>query len=87
MTPEQLGKRTVSAEDIYGGNTIEEAAKIFLSILKGEGTWPQIAVALANAAMGLFATGKYKTYDQAYNKAVESLESGKAYESLKNLLK
>ncbi|MBC7588324.1 MAG: anthranilate phosphoribosyltransferase, partial [Chitinophagaceae bacterium] len=29
MTPEQLGKRSVSPEDIYGGNSVEEAAKIF----------------------------------------------------------
>src|SRR6478752_1946398 len=29
MTPIELGKRIVSAEDIFGGNTTEEAAKIF----------------------------------------------------------
>jgi anthranilate phosphoribosyltransferase len=38
MTPEQLGKRTVNASDIYGGNTVEEAAKLFLKILKVEGS-------------------------------------------------
>jgi anthranilate phosphoribosyltransferase len=32
MTPEALGKRLVSATDIYGGNTVEEAAKIFQKI-------------------------------------------------------
>src|SRR6187455_174822 len=32
MTPEQLGKRMVSPNDIQGGNTVEEAAKIFLKI-------------------------------------------------------
>ena len=36
MTPEQLGKRMVSPEDISGGNTVEEAAKIFLKIVKME---------------------------------------------------
>src|SRR5579862_3070212 len=36
MTPEQLGKRMVSPADIYGGNSPEEAAKIFLTILKGK---------------------------------------------------
>src|SRR6185369_4068263 len=35
-TPEELGKRIVSAEDIFGGNTTEEAAKIFKKIIKGE---------------------------------------------------
>lgn len=86
MTPEQLGKRTVSASDIYGGRTVEEAAKIFSTIIKGEGNWAQNAVVLANAAMALQCTGKYKNYNEAYHAAVESLESGKAYESLQKLI-
>ena len=85
MTPEQLGKRMVSPQDIHGGNTVEEAAKIFLKILKGEGSWAQNAVVLANAAMGLQCTGQYKTYGEAYGAAVESLESGRAYGALKKL--
>jgi anthranilate phosphoribosyltransferase len=86
MTPEQLGKRMVSPQDIGGGNSVEEAAKIFLAILKGEGTWAQNAVVLANAAMALHCTGNYKTYDEAYHAAVESLESGKADQSLWSLI-
>lgn len=86
MTPEQLGKRTVSASDIQGGKTVEEAAKIFSTIIKGEGNWAQNAVVLANASMALHCTGKYKNYDDAYHAAVESLENGKAYESLQKLI-
>src|SRR5215470_16784820 len=82
MTPEQLGKRMVSPEDITGGNSVEEAAKTFLKILKGEGSWAQNAVVLANAAMALNCTGRYKTYEEAYLAAVESLESGKANKAL-----
>lgn len=86
LTPEQIGKRMVTPEDIYGGNTTEEAAKVFLKIIKGEGSWAQNAVVLANAAMALFCTGKFHNYEDAYTKAVESLESGKAYQSLKSLV-
>jgi anthranilate phosphoribosyltransferase len=86
MTPEQLGKRMVTAQDISGGNSVEEAAKIFTSILNGEGTWAQNAVVLANAAMALHCTGNYKSYDEAYNSAVESLESGKANECLSKIV-
>jgi anthranilate phosphoribosyltransferase len=86
MTPEQLGKRIVSAEDINGGNSVEEAARIFTTILKGEGTFAQNAVVLANAAMALHCTGKYKTYDEAYHAAVESLESEKANVCLQKLI-
>lgn len=85
-TPEQLGKRTVAASDISGGNSVEDAAKIFVSILKGEGTWAQNAVVLANAAMALYGTGLYATYDAAYNATVESLEKGKAYGCFQKLI-
>lgn len=86
MTPEQLGKRMVSPEDISGGNSVEDAAKIFTTILKGDGTFAQNAVVLANAAMALHCTGNYKTYKDAYNAAVVSLESGKANECLTKLV-
>lgn len=86
MTPEMLGKRAVAATDIYGGNTVEEAAGLFKKIIKGEGTWAQNAVVLANAAMALNCTGNYSSYDDAYKAAVESLESGKAYQSLQKLI-
>jgi anthranilate phosphoribosyltransferase len=86
MTPEELGKRMVSPSDIYGGNSPEEAASIFLTILKGKGSWAQNAVVLANAAMALYCTGAYSQYDLAFAAAVESLESGKALSSMETLI-
>jgi anthranilate phosphoribosyltransferase len=85
-TPEELGKRTVTPQDISGGQSIDEAAKIFVTVLKGEGTWAQHAVVLANAAMALKGAAAFATYDQAYRAAVESLESGKAYQSFQKLI-
>jgi anthranilate phosphoribosyltransferase len=85
LSAETLGKRTVSAIDIHGGNTVEDAAKIFINILKGNGTFAQNAVVLANSAMALQCIGKYKSYEECYQAAVESLESGKAYGCLKKL--
>ncbi|HEY2727768.1 MAG TPA: anthranilate phosphoribosyltransferase [Parafilimonas sp.] len=85
-TPIELGKRFVEPESIYGGNTVEEAASIFMKIIKGEGSWSQNAVVLANAAMALQCTGNYKKYDDAYNAAVNSLESGKALNVLEKLI-
>jgi anthranilate phosphoribosyltransferase len=86
MTPQQLGKRMVNPTDISGGNTVEEAAKIFLNILKGKGSWAQNAVVLANAAMALYSTHNYNSYDAAYDAAVESLESNKAHECFQKLI-
>lgn len=85
-TPLELGKRFVEPENIYGGNYAEESAKIFLNIIKREGTWSQNAVVLANAAMALQCTGNYKNYEDAYAASVESLESGSAYNCLKKLI-
>lgn len=86
MTPEQLGKRLVMAEDIHGGETVEEAAGIFKTIISGAGTWAQNAVVLANAAMALHCTGRYNSYNDAWAAAVASLESGKAKKCLDTLI-
>ncbi|HTJ13756.1 MAG TPA: anthranilate phosphoribosyltransferase [Dinghuibacter sp.] len=83
---EQLGKRSVLPADLYGGNTVEEAARLFLRVLKAEGTWAQHAVVVANAAMALYCTGKYGDYAACYDAALESLESGKAYRALETLI-
>jgi anthranilate phosphoribosyltransferase len=86
LTPEQLGKRRVFQADIEGGNSADAAAEIFLDILKGKGSWAQNAVVLANAAMALYATGSHKSYDDAYQLAVQSLDSGAAFRSLQKLI-
>lgn len=86
FTPEALGKRQVFPEDIYGGDTPEAAAEIFRTIISGKGSWSQNAVVLANAALGLHCTGKYATYEEAYQAAVVSLESGKALNALNTLI-
>ena len=86
LSAEQLGKRIVSPIDINGGTTVEEAAKIFVKILGGEGSWAQNAVVLANAAVALNCTGDFSTYDEAYYAAVESLESGEAFQSFQKLI-
>jgi anthranilate phosphoribosyltransferase len=86
LSAEYLGKRTVSPENIHGGKSTDEAAKIFLTILRSEGTWAQNAVVMANAAMALYATGRFKNYEECYELSIESLESGKAYNNFKKLM-
>jgi anthranilate phosphoribosyltransferase len=65
---------------------VAESAKIFQKILYREGSWAQNAVVLANAAIALDCTGKYTSYQDAYDAAVESLESGKALKSFETLI-
>lgn len=86
MSAEQLGKRIVLPAELHGGNSAEEAAALFLKILKGGGTWSQNAVVISNAAMALSCMNKYENYETCYQLAVESLESGKAYKCLQTLI-
>jgi anthranilate phosphoribosyltransferase len=85
-SPEYLGKRTVKLQDINGGNTVEEAAEIFLTILKGDGTWAQNAIVLANAAIAIQNLNEGQSYKDAFAQAIESLESKKAHEQFKQLI-
>jgi anthranilate phosphoribosyltransferase len=57
-----------------------------VKILKGDGSWAQNAVVLANAALGLYNTNAYPNYEAAFQEAVESLESGKAYQQFTQLI-
>ena len=86
MSPYALGKKRVMPTDLSGGTNVEAAAKIFKNIIQGNGTWSQNAVVLANAAMALNLTGKYENYEQAYQAAVKSLESGAANNCLQKLM-
>ena len=86
LSAEQLGKRIVMPVELHGGNSVEDAAALFLKILKGEGTWSQNAVVIANAAMALHCMNKYQNYEACYQLALESLESGKAYKCLQTLI-
>jgi anthranilate phosphoribosyltransferase len=83
---QELGFKNIEAETIFGGNTKEEAAKIFRNILEGKGTYEQNAVVLANAAKALQNTGKFENYEASLAAAKESLESGKALNSLQLLV-
>jgi anthranilate phosphoribosyltransferase len=78
LSPENLGLSTISSEAIAGGNTVEESARIFESILKGKGTAEQNAVVLANAAAALVTADQNMDFESALAKAEKSLLSGDA---------
>ena len=71
-------------EDIKGGETIEESAQIFMNIISGNGTEAQQNVVCANAALAISTVENSNIID-AFAKAKESLQSGKALEKLQKL--
>jgi len=86
MTPIQLANCLVNPADIFGGDSVEEAATIFLNILNNKGTKEQDSVVISNAALALQLTGKYRDYDDAFAASKESLKSGKAINVLNKLI-
>ncbi len=86
MSPGDLGMQKIKAHEIFGGENTDESAKIFIRVLKNEATNAQKNVVVANAAMAIKCAHTNYSISESIDKAKESLESGKAYESLKKLL-
>ncbi|MBQ4820438.1 anthranilate phosphoribosyltransferase [Aquimarina sp. MMG016] len=84
LTPEDFGVSALKMEEIVGGDSIEESANIFMNILNGKGTEAQNNVVCANAGMAI-ATVEGLAPKQGFEKAKESLLSGKGLEALKKV--
>ena len=85
LNPTDFGVASIAAEDIFGGDTVEEAAQIFKKVLSGKGTDPQNHVVAANAGMAI-ATVTACSPQQGFEKALETLKSGKAEQHLNQLV-
>jgi len=84
LKPEDFGVRLLNQEEIQGGSTIEESARIFTDIISGKGTEAQNNVVCANAGMAI-ATVNHLSPKEGFELAQESLFSGKGHIALKKL--
>ncbi|MDA9760946.1 anthranilate phosphoribosyltransferase [Flavobacteriaceae bacterium] len=84
FSPDDLDIKSITAESIFGGNTVKEATEIFESIISGKGSKAQNAVVCANAGLAI-ATAKQITHKEGFEYAKESLLSGKAKTCLTKL--
>lgn len=85
LDPADFGVPSHLQKDIYGGDSIESSAKIFVDVISGKGTDPQNNVVCANAGMAI-ATVKGVSPQEGFDQAKESLLSGKAKEKLDKLI-
>lgn len=85
-TPKDMGLNYVKPKDIYGGDTADDAKKIFDSVLEGTCTEAQKSVILANAACGISVMDYNKSIDESIAEARESLDSGRALASFKKFV-
>jgi len=84
--PADLGLPSVRYEEIKGGATVEESARIFMNVLENKGTIPQQSAVIANAAMALYCADEKGGLANAVYRATEALQSGKALQAFKKLM-
>lgn len=86
MSPSQLGLPKLKQEDLYGGESVDEAARIFKNILDGKGTDAQNSATFANTAMAIRTITPETSIEQCVEEAKRSLLDGKAKEVLETLV-
>ena len=80
VTPEDVGLKTVKAEELRGG-TAQENAKLMEDVLAGEES-PLLSATLFNASGVLFVAEKASSLKEGVELAREAVSSGKAKEVL-----
>ena len=85
FSPQDLGLKTIKPSEIFGGDSIKEAANLFVNIIDGKGTEAQNNVVCTNAGLAI-ATSRQIAHSEGFELAKESLLSGKAKQSLDKLI-
>ncbi|HEY0769590.1 MAG TPA: anthranilate phosphoribosyltransferase, partial [Sphingobacteriaceae bacterium] len=85
-TLSDIGMNKINAETITGGETVEDSAKIFLSVLNGTGSVEQNNVVLSNAAVAINTIKPDRSFADCFAEAERSLLSKDALESFKKLV-
>ncbi|TVZ56895.1 anthranilate phosphoribosyltransferase [Lutibacter sp. Hel_I_33_5] len=86
INPEDLGQKRLQQSDIFGGNSVADAARIFKTIIDGNGTDAQNSVVLTNTAFALQIVDETKSFENAYEEAKDSLFGLKAKRTLEKLV-
>lgn len=84
---EELGFSPILPEYLAGGDSVADAAQIFLSILNNQGTDVQNNVVLTNAAFAIKTFHPEKTFGDCFYEAEEALMSGKALRSFQKIIR
>lgn len=86
MTPEELGKKRLTRQDLDGGQTEEEAARIFRNVLNNECTPAQFDVVTANAGMAIHCIKPEQSIGDCIMEAEESIVSKRALKAFEGVL-
>ena len=86
LTAKDFGKEKLQQEDLYGGESVEDAAKIFTNVLNNECTQAQLDVVTANAGLAIHCIKPEQSLKDCVEEAKESIVSKKALNTFKTLL-
>ena len=85
-SPKELGFSLARQEELFGGSTPEEAARIFDHVLENRATRAQTDCVLINASFAIQAMEPEKPIEECVAIARESLESGRALGTFKKFV-
>lgn len=83
--PFEHGFTPLTLQQIYGGESVADAAKIFIDILENKSTRAQQDVVVVNAALAIQCMESNKKFEECVSIARESIVSGKALQTLKSI--
>jgi anthranilate phosphoribosyltransferase len=86
IAPEDLGFERCTEPDLFGGETVEDAAKIFDNILENRATAPQTNAVVINAAYAIQTFNPGKGIQDCIAEARQSIESGNAKAAFKKFI-
>lgn len=86
MTASDLGLNGGAQIDLFGGDTVEEAAAIFDDVLANRASLPKKNCVIANAAFAIHTLEPELPLLQAVKEAKDSLESGAALDRFKKFV-
>jgi anthranilate phosphoribosyltransferase len=86
LSPADFGFETITQQSLYGGESVEDAANIFIDVLKGKGSAAQNNAVIANSALAIACYKGVLELKDAVSIAKDSLESGSALKCFKTLI-
>ena len=86
LEPSGFGLEMNTQQQLYGGETLDDALAIFKKVIANEGTAAQTNAVLANAAAGIQCFENNKSLPECVAIAKEAIVSGKANQLLKKLI-
>ena len=84
--PESLGFERCHQKSLSGGNSVDDAAGILLSVLRGSATVAQTNAVVANAAFAISTLQPAQSIEESIAAAKESIASGRAELALKRFI-